>query len=145
MPSSAFLQWLQENETLVWSLTVLSLVTFVGTLLAIPLLIVRLPEDYFVRQPIKDWPTRRPLVHALLVFGKNVLGLLLLVAGFSMLVLPGQGLLTMLIGIVLLDFPGKRRLERWLIMRRSIGTAANWIRARRQRPPLLIPDRRPSG
>jgi len=143
MPPSDLLQWLQENETLVWSLTVLSLVTFVGTLLAIPLLIVRLPEDYFVRRPIKDWPARRPLVHALLVLGKNVLGLLLLVAGFSMLVLPGQGLLTMLIGIVLLDFPGKRRLERWLIMRYSIGTVANWIRARRQRPPLQLPDRRP--
>ncbi len=142
MPLSELLHWLQENETLVWSLTLLSVATFVGTLLAIPLLVVRLPADYFVREPREPWPTRHALIHLLLVIGKNLLGFVLLVAGVSMLVLPGQGLLTMLIGIVLLDFPGKRRLERWLIMRRTIGAAVNWIRVRRHRPPLQLPDRR---
>lgn len=136
------LTWIQENETLAWTLTIVSVLTFFATLTVIPLLIVRLPVDYFVRRPVRDWPTRRPVVHILLVLAKNLLGLVLLLAAAVMLVLPGQGLLTMLIGIMLLDFPGKRRVERWLIARKPICRAANWIRAKRARPPLQLPSRR---
>lgn len=136
------LTWLDENEPLAWTLTIISVVTFFGTLTLIPLLIVRIPTDYFVRRPVRDWPARRPIMHLLLVASKNLLGLVLVLAGITMLVLPGQGLLTILVGIMLLDFPGKRRLERWLIMRKSIRRAANWIRAKRDRPPLQLPSRR---
>lgn len=133
------LTWIAEHEALVWSLTAVSALMFVGTLIAIPVLIARLPADYFVRRPVRDWPTRHPAVHILLVAIKNLLGIVLLVAGLAMLVLPGQGMLTILAGIMLLDFPGKRRLEGWFIRRRPILTAANWIRARRHRPPLELP------
>lgn len=134
--------WLEEHEALLWSLTVISVVMFVGTLFLMPVLIARLPADYFVRRPVRDWPGRRPAVHVLLVLLKNVLGAVLLTAGLAMLVLPGQGLLTMLVGILLLDFPGKRRLERWLIRHKPLLRAANWIRARRGRPPLELPPAR---
>lgn len=134
--------WIDEHELLVWTLTVLSAVTFVATLVAIPVLIGRIPEDYFVRRPVRDWPTRRPAVHLLLVLSKNALGLVLVLAGLLMFVLPGQGMLTMLMGIMLLDFPGKRGLERWFIRRRPIRAAANWIRARRNKPPLQLPPTR---
>lgn len=140
--AEAVLSWIDQHETLVWTLTLISVITFVGTLIAIPILIARIPPDYFVRRPVRDWPARRPAVHLLIVLCKNALGVILLLAGVTMLVLPGQGLLTMLAGIMLLDFPGKRRWERWLIRRRPILAAANWIRARRNRPPLLLPRRR---
>ncbi len=136
------LNWIDRHETLVWSLTLVSAFTFVATMIAIPILIARLPADYFVRRPVRDWPTRRPAVHLLMVLFKNALGVILVLAGVTMLVLPGQGLLTMLAGIMLLDFPGKRRWERWLIRRRPILSAANWIRARRNRPPLELPPLR---
>jgi hypothetical protein len=136
------LSWIREHELLVWSLTALSAVTFVATLVAIPILIARIPADYFVRRPVRDWPTRHPAVHMLLVAAKNALGVVLFLAGLLMLVLPGQGMLTMMIGIMLLDFPGKRRLERWFIRRRPIRTAANWIRARYDKPPLQLPPTR---
>jgi hypothetical protein len=51
---------------------------------------------------------------------------------------PGQGLLTILIGVMLLDFPGKRRLERWLLRRRGVLAAINKVRARYGRPPLVL-------
>jgi hypothetical protein len=64
-----------------------------------------------------------------------VLGLLMSIPG-----IPGQGLLTVLIGLMLLDFPGRRRLEKALARRRSILAAMNRIRARFGHPPLLPPQ-----
>jgi hypothetical protein len=67
---------------------------------------------------------------------KNVLGLVLLIAGLAMLVLPGQGVITILIGILFLDFPGKYQLERRLIQQKNIQSAIAWIRKRTGQPPL---------
>jgi hypothetical protein len=135
---SRWWEWIDQNEGLVWTLSVVSVLMFVGTLVAIPIMIVRMPVDYFVRRPIRDWPSRHAAVHIALVILKNIVGLILLLVGVAMLVLPGQGLLTILIGITLVDFPGKRRLERWVIAHRPIHQAANWIRHRYGRPPLLV-------
>jgi len=134
------LLWMENHETLIWSLSALSVFTFLATLVAVPLLIARVPADYFTRRPVKDWPAARPMVHLSLVIVKNVFGLVLLLAGLAMLVLPGQGLLTIVVATMLLDFPGKRRLEGWLIRRRAIFRTANWIRAGRGRPPLELPE-----
>ena len=133
------MDWLEANETLLWSLSVASVLMFVGTLIAMPVMVARLPADYFTRRPVRDWPARRPVLHLLLVILKNALGVVLLLAGLAMLVLPGQGLLTLLVAVMLLDFPGKRRLQQWLIRRQPIFRAANWIRAKRHRPPLELP------
>jgi hypothetical protein len=140
MKESRLLAWLEEYEALLWSLTALSVFMFFATLIAMPLVIARLPADYFTRRPVRDWPTRYPAMHLLLVVAKNALGVVLLLAGLAMLVLPGQGLLTIFVAIMLLDFPRKRDLERWLIRRRPIFRAANWIRAKRHRPPLELPE-----
>ena len=128
--------WVQEYEGLLWALTAMSVVLFVATLIAIPIMIARMPADYFVRRPVRDWPARRPVLHLAVVILKNALGLVLLLAGIAMLMLPGQGLLTILVGIMLLDFPGKRRLEGALIRRKVIRRAADWIRAKAHRPAL---------
>ena len=134
--------WLEEHGVVLWSLTVLSVVMFLGTLLAMPWLIARLPSDYFTRRPVRDWRTRRPVLHLVLVILKNLLGLVMLLAGVAMLALPGQGLLTIVVAIMLLDFPRKRRLERWLIRHRPLFQAANWMRAKRGRPPFELPGRK---
>ncbi|MCC5805632.1 MAG: hypothetical protein JJU00_04815 [Opitutales bacterium] len=105
----------------------------------IPLLIVRMPADYFIREKVPLWPGLRPELRMALFAAKNLLGGILLLGGLAMLVLPGQGALTILVGIMLLNFPGKWRLERWLIRRRAIHRMMNWIRAKRHRPALHIP------
>jgi hypothetical protein len=135
------LAWIGQNQTLLWWLSAASVFTFMATLFAIPLLVARMPVDYFSRAPIRGWPTRHPAVHILLVVMKNALGVVLLFGGVVMLVIPGQGLLTILIGVMLLDFPGKRRLELWLFRRKPIHRAMDWIRARRHQPPLELPQR----
>ena len=73
---------------------------------------------------------------------KNVLGVVFALAGIAMLVLPGQGIVTILISVVLLDFPKKFAFERWLIRRRLAHRAMNWIRLKAGRPPLQIPSAR---
>ena len=69
---------------------------------------------------------------------KNVIGTVFLFAGFLMLFLPGQGVLTMLIGVSMLDFPGKRKLEAKLISQPAVLSVVNSMRKRRGRPPFVL-------
>ena len=131
---------LQEHSTIIWWASGISVLMFFGTLIAIPILLVRMPEDYFISKPVRDWPSRHPAMHITLIALKNVIGFFLLLVGISMLILPGQGLLTMLVGITLLDFPGKRKFELWMINHRPLRRAANWIRHKSHRPPLQLPS-----
>ncbi|HEY6084584.1 MAG TPA: PGPGW domain-containing protein [Nitrospira sp.] len=127
-----------STETLI-SLTVLSLVFFVGTLIAIPFILVRLPANYFdVRVP-RPWMENH---HPVLRLGghvvKNVVGAIFLFAGFLMLFLPGQGILTMLIGISMLDFPGKRKVEAKMIGQPTVLSVINGMREKFGKPPLVV-------
>ncbi|MFT6143871.1 MAG: hypothetical protein ACJAZO_001388 [Myxococcota bacterium] len=70
---------------------------------------------------------------------KNAGGAVLIMAGIAMLVLPGQGLLTMLAGLLLSDVPGKRRVALFFLRRGPVFRAVNAIRGRRDKPPLLLP------
>jgi UPF0716 family protein affecting phage T7 exclusion len=74
----------------------------------------------------------------MLVIAKNLLGYIFVVAGILMLMLPGQGFLTILIGITLIDFPGKYALERWIVSHGSVLRSINWIRRQAGRPPLVL-------
>lgn len=136
----AALAWVRESETLLATGALLSIVTFVGTLVAMPILIARIPPDYFARESVLFSGRRnRPWVWLSLV-GKNLLGLVLVVMGVLMLVLPGQGILTILIGLSLIDFPGRRRLELRLARSRQVRRVIGWIRRRAGSPPLVYPD-----
>jgi hypothetical protein len=81
----------------------------------------------------------------MLLTAKNLLGYILIAAGIVMLVLPGQGTLTILIGILLVDFPGKYRLERWVVGRGPVLQSINWFRRRAGRPPLLLEKEETEG
>ncbi|NOX26122.1 MAG: hypothetical protein GXP59_08440 [Deltaproteobacteria bacterium] len=118
-----------------WWLGIFSLVSFIATLIAIPLILVKIPADYFLETSEKAG--LRPAIMTLI--GRNILGFVFLVMGIIMLFTPGQGILTMLIGLSLLNFPGKRRLELNLIRRPQVQRAINWLRAKYGKPPLLIP------
>jgi hypothetical protein len=105
-----------------WGLAAVSAVTFVVSLGIVPILAVRIPADYF------SWGRKYPLLRLAVLVLKNALGVALLLGGVLMLFLPGQGLLTIFLGIMLMDFPGKYRLERYLISRGPVLKSINWIR-----------------
>jgi hypothetical protein len=128
-------------HVLIW-LTVGSLVGFIGTLIAIPFIMVRLPADYFDTRTPRHWmKDHHPVLRLAGLIVKNVVGAVFLLAGLAMLFLPGQGILTMLIGISLLDFPGKRKLEAKIVGQPTVLHALNAMRAKFDKPPLtLAPD-----
>lgn len=136
--ADATLGWLLEPELLAL-LAASSLVFFLLGVLGVPYLIARAPVDFFSRQELALLgldPKKRPLWYLGLRGLKNVLGLLLLAAGIAMLFLPGQGLLTVAVALSLLDFPGKKRLQRRLLAVEPIFRGLNALRQRRGIPPF---------
>jgi len=81
---------------------------------------------------------QHPLAQVLVPLLRNLLGAVLLLAGVAMLVLPGQGLLTMVIGLCLMDFPGKRKVLDWLVGRAAIQQGLNWIRRKQGKEEFLF-------
>jgi hypothetical protein len=130
-----------STDTLV-TLTVISLVFFVGSLVAIPYILVRIPADYFdVRVPRHWMQNHHPILRMMGHIVKNAIGAIFLFAGFLMLFLPGQGILTMLIGVSMLDFPGKRKIEAKMIGQRTVLGVVNGMREKFRKPPLILaPD-----
>lgn len=127
------------SKDVLLSLFVLSVVCFVVSLIAIPFLLVRLPPQYFDERHPRTWMQDHHPVLRLIGLGlKNALGVVVFLAGIAMLFLPGQGILTMLIGISLVDFPGKRRLERRLIGQPTVLKTINKLREKFDRPPLTV-------
>lgn len=124
-----------------WVSTI-SILTFIASLVLVPIIAVRIPANYFDEAHRGEARLRRtrPAVYMAVRAFKNVLAVILVLGGVMMLVLPGQGLLTILIGIGVSDFPGKYRLERRLIAIPGILTAINWIRAKANVEPLAVPD-----
>jgi hypothetical protein len=121
-------------------LGILSIVTFIGSLLIIPWLILRLSPDYFIRHRLKviERHRRHPVLAIIIFFLRNTVGLGLLAAGTAMLLIPGQGILTMLIGLSFMDFPGKHRLLEKAVQSRSVRRSLNWIRRKGGKEDLVF-------
>jgi hypothetical protein len=136
------IDWIQGHEAVIWWMTGTSIITFIATLIAIPWLIVRIPSDYFShrRRFRKLWADKHPAIRVVLLIGKNLLGYILIVTGIIMLVLPGQGMLTLLIGIIFIDIPGKYQFERWIVTRPPVFRSINWLRLRAQRALLILEE-----
>lgn len=133
------LDWLQNNEMIWGAMVAFSAVSFIATLVAVPVFVVRVPPDYFINE-------QRQAVHvgksksakALVGVGKTLLGLVLIVMGILMLVLPGQGILSILIGLILLEVPGTSALGRWLVRRPPVRRSIDWLRRRAGKEPLNL-------
>jgi hypothetical protein len=128
-----------------WYGVLIGALIFVGgfllNLAIVSFILVKLPADHFsTSRKTKFWAGPRPMLRAAGIIGKNLAGILLVALGFvlSLPGVPGQGLLTILLGIMLLDFPGRDRLEQKLLSRPSIVNAINGLRGRFGKPPLEL-------
>ena len=132
------LPWTQEQ--IAWAIALFVLSTVVTSVIVAGFLIL-IADDHFVA---KRTGVRRklqsPVTRAFWLLGKNLLGVILIVVGvfLSLPGVPGQGLLTILVGVLLVDAPGKRRLELAIVRREKIRTTIDRLRARFGRPPLLV-------
>jgi hypothetical protein len=136
--------FIRAHQVYLWLIGALSALVFVGTLVAIPLLAIHIPADYFTRRRklLKDSPAGHAAVRLLVLGLKNLAGIIFILSGIVMLALPGQGVITFLIGLMLVNFPGKRALERRIIEQESVLRAINWIRVRARKPTLKRPRKR---
>lgn len=119
----------------------LFVVTFVGNLAIVSFILVKLPTDYFKKtRKTQLWSGPRPALHAAKVVGKNLLGVFLVALGIvlSLPGVPGQGLLTVLLGIMLVDFPGRRTVEQKLLRRPAIKKGITRLRDKFGKPPLEL-------
>jgi hypothetical protein len=127
-------------NTVLWGLG-LYLVAFLGSTVVVAWLVIRLPATYFCDAYPRDvWGDRHPVLRWTGLLLKNLLGILLVVLGgiMSLPVVPGPGILIFVLGVMLLDFPGKRRLEQWLVRRATVLRAMNRLRQRYGKPPLVV-------
>lgn len=133
---------LREHEDWLAWIGFASLATVIISALVVPILIRRMPADYFLEDSAgSEWMRRQhPVLRVTFLILKNLLGAVLVVGGLIMFLTPGQGILTLVAGILLLNFPGKRRFEIWIMSRKPVHRAVDWIRRRAGRPPILLPS-----
>jgi hypothetical protein len=122
----------------VWWGLGLSVVLAVGSLAIATAVVVGWAPNRFTHGPPPGH--KHVVIRALGLVAKNVLGLLLVLVGMVMALpgVPGQGILTILIGITLLDFPGKLGIERRALKHPRMLHAINTLRGRFHRPPIEI-------
>ncbi len=136
---------LRTLEAMTWGQKALLTLGMLSMTLALSLgaviaVLVKLPEAYFRDDDASPSVEQHPILRGIALVLKNLLGAFLILLGLflSLPGIPGQGILTILIGVMLLNFPGKRRLERWLVARPKVLPTINALRARFGKPPLLL-------
>jgi hypothetical protein len=140
------MNWISEFfEKITWQEILFSilifLISFAISLLAIVFVIVKLPENYFSSHYQQDFMPNSPFwMRWGAVILKNLLGLLLIFVGIilSLPGVPGQGLLTILLGLIMLDIPGKRPIESRIIKRPAILKTINNLRSKFNKPPFIL-------
>jgi len=140
--SEKIISWSSMNSDLIFLLGSLSIFILIISVFMMVLIISFLPEDYFKsenRNLISSVQNSRyPLLKLLVLITKNFFGVLLLLSGILMLVLPGQGILTIITGLVFMDYPGKYKFERKLLRQKGVINSINWIRSRLSKPLLKV-------
>ena len=129
------------HETVV-TLLLIFLATTVTTALAALIVVIHLPADHFMKPcDRRRAAPRHPVLRVVLFIVKNLTGWLFITVGLFLSVpgVPGQGLLTILIGVLLIDFPNKYRLQRWLVSRPGVLPLLTRLRTRFGRHPFEVP------
>jgi len=140
------IQWLSELwASVTWGQILLGVGLFVGSLTlsfaAIAVVMVKVPKNYFSSHYKRDFlPGSSFIVRWGAVIAKNIFGVFLILLGIvlSLPGIPGQGVLTILLGLIMLDIPGKRPLEARIIKRPAVLSAINNLRAKYGKEPLEL-------
>ena len=117
-----------------------SIAILIISALSIGYFIKKIPYDYFLndKRGIPDYKNKNPVFWIITLALKNIIGYCLIMGGILMLVLPGQGLLTILVGLMLSDYPGKFKLEKRIIKTNLILKTINWYRIKSNIQPIIF-------
>ena len=131
------LDWIESNQLLLGTVAGLSTAFLLLTILATPWLVSMLPSAYFKHR--QNQAQKRSAAQWLLTCLRSLVGLLLVLVGSIMLIIPGPGIVTLLVGLSLADFPGKQPLLKYIATRPSVFRTLNWMRRRHGKPPFEMP------
>ncbi len=140
------MEWLSGLwASLTWDTILIGVGLFLASLAisfaAIAVVMVKIPADYFSSHYERSFLPDSPwMVRWGAVLLKNILGVFLVILGIllSLPGVPGQGILTILLGLIMIDIPGKRPLEARIIKRPALLSAINKLRSRYGKPPLIV-------
>lgn len=116
----------------------ISLFVFLFSLFSIKWLVSLIPEDYFINKKDSKIKTSNIFIWYIVLIFKNLIGYSLILGGIMMLVLPGQGLFTIIIGLMMSNYPGKYSIEKKFIAIPTILKSINWLRRKSNKPPIRI-------
>ena len=116
----------------------ISLFVFIFSLISIKWLVTLIPEDYFINKKDSKIKANNLIAWYFILILRNLVGYSLILGGIMMLVLPGQGLFTIIIGLMLSNYPGKYSLEKRFIAIPTILKSINWLRKKSNKPPIKI-------
>lgn len=131
-------EFVTNYKTYILWLATISLFVFIFSLVSIKWLVALIPTDYFVKKNISKSKKSYSLLWLMSIIVKNIIGYTLILGGILMLVLPGQGLFTILMGLILSNYPGKYTIEKRIISIPSILKTINWLRKKSNKPRLKI-------
>lgn len=140
------MNWLMQwMETVTWGQVLIALLIFLVTSVSgfavVTFVLVKLPANYFHSSHAREFLTdKNPAYRWAGIIAKNFLGILLIISGVALSLpgVPGPGLLTILLGLMLVDFPGKRGLESRIVGQPKVQSSINKLRARFDKPPLIV-------
>jgi len=128
--------WLSQNTSILAALAAFSFLLLTTSLLATPWVLARLPANYFSKPPSVKPRSARRLCKSVI---KTILGGLMILTGLAMMITPGPGLVCLVLGMALCEFPGKHRLLKSVIRRPSVFSTLNWLRRKARKPPFVLP------
>ena len=134
------IEFINDHEDLLLWLATVSFLVFIASLLLIPWIVTKIPSDYFTHPKRQKylWDDQPKIVRYLFVFLKNKLGVMLVLGGFTLLILPGQGIVAIMIGLLIMDFPYKYRVESWIVKHPFVLKSINRLRKRAKQRPLEV-------
>lgn len=132
--------FIYDHEALLLWLTIASVIGLVASLVLIPWILIQIPSDYFSHKKRQkhQWHNDLPILRLVFLLMKNILGVIFIISGIIMLFIPGQGIITIIIGVILADFPYKYRIEQWIISHPAILRYINELRAQAKQSPIEV-------
>ncbi len=134
-----FSDWIRDNDQLIQWVGIVSIFLFFLSLFLLKYVILRLPEDYFIKVSSNSKSNSKSLKKIIVRIAKNALGFLLTICGIILLFTPGQGMITILIGLCLIDLAIVNQFKKNIINNSKVQKALNWIRAKKSVKPFNFP------
>ena len=133
-----FWNWINDHYQIIQWIGIASILFFFLSIFIMHFVITKLPHDYFLDNISHSSKNHKNLLFRVV---KNLSGLLLAISGIILLFIPGQGLLTIALGLCLIDIPCIEIIKKRFILSALVKKTLNWVRLKKDLPEFNFPPR----